>query len=782
MGVRYFGAEVRRLEDPKLITGRGRYVADLKIPGTLHAVFVRSSEAHARIRGIDATAARALPGVVAVFTAADFGEAGKKPLPHMVPVNLVKQPFNCYPLAVDEVCHVGVPVALVIAESRPIAEDAAMLVQVDYEPLPAMVDWRRALDSDAPRAHANAPDNIVASLQARFGPVEEIFAKAPHVFSERFETHRGGCHSMECRGVIAALEPYSDALTIWSSTQAAHMIRRLVAEHLGRDERSVRVIAPDVGGGFGPKCALYPEEVAIPLAAMRLQRPIKWIEDRREHFVSTTQQRDQAWELEVAADADGRMLAVRGRCIHDNGAYVPYGLVAAVTSTSAFPGPYALKAVDVRLDVVFTNLVPNTPVRGAGRPTTCFVLERLADRVARELGLDPAEVRRRSFVRTEQFPYSTGASARDGSPITYDSGDYHGCLEAVLDRAGRDFKARQQQARSQGRYIGRGIASYVEDTGLAPFEGATIRVEPNGRVVIQTGAASQGQGHATTFAQIAADILGVDIAQITVETADTASFPLGIGTIASRIAVTAGSSVHLAATAVRSKAIKVASEMLEAAEQDLVLEDGAVRVAGVPDMKVTLGAIAAKLNGMSGIPMLPGVEPGLAATSYHEARRSVFANGTHLAEVEVDADTGQVTILRYVVAHDCGRLINPMLVDGQVRGGVVHGIGNALFERMVYDDHGQPQTTNYGDYLLPTAPELARIEIIHFESPSPLNPIGVKGAGEGGTIPAAACVIAAIEEALTPFGVRITEHPVSPARICELIDAAGVTGGKEAAA
>jgi carbon-monoxide dehydrogenase large subunit len=771
MGVRYFGAEVRRVEDPKLLTGRGRYIDDISLPGALQAVFVRSPHAHARIRSIDSSSAKSMPGVVAVLTAADFGEAACRPMPHMVPVQIVRQPRNYSPLAREEVCHVGVPVAIVVGESRALAEDAAAAVAVEYEPLPVVADWRKALDPDAARVHTDAPDNLVAALNGRFGPVEQIFARAPHVFRERFETHRGGCHSMETRGVAVSVsvDRNTDVLTIWSSTQAPHMIRRLVAEHLGMSERSVRVIAPDVGGGFGPKCSLYPEEVALPLAALQLQRPVKWIEDRYEHFLATTQQRDQAWDLEVAADETGRLLAVRGRCIHDNGAYVPYGLVAAVTSLSAFPGPYALEAVDIRIDVVFTNLVPNTPVRGAGRPTACFVLERLADRVARELGLAPADVRRRSFVPKERFPYQTGMKARDGSPVTYDSGDYHACLEAVLDRAGDDFKIRQAEARKAGRYIGRGIASYVEDTGLAPFEGATIRVEPNGKIVVQTGAASQGQGHATVFSQLCADVLGVDIADIIIESADTAAFPLGIGAIASRTAVTAGSSVHQAAIGVRAKALKAASEMLEASEDDLVLENGSVCVAGAPQLSVRLGEIAAKLNGMSGIPMLPGLSPGLEVTAFYEARKTTFANGTHLAEVEVDVETGRVKITRYVVAHDCGKLINPMLVDGQVRGGVVHGIGNALFERMLYNEEGEPLTINYADYLLPTAPEVPRIEIIHLESPSPLNPIGVKGAGEGGTIPAAACVISAIEDALHPFDVRITEHPISPARLRQLM-------------
>ena len=769
MGVRYFGAKVHRVEDQRLLTGQGRYTDDIKLPGMLHAAFVRAIHAHARILRIDTAAASTMPGVVGVFTAADFGDAAKTPLPHMVPVNLVKQPINYPVLAGDEVCHVGVPIVLVVAESRALAEDAAAEISVDYDVLPAVVDWRQALEEGTPLVHVGAKDNLVASLHSQFGPVNEIFATAPHVFRETFTTHRGGCHSMEGRAVIAALDPVNDHLTMWTSTQAPHMVRRLVAEQLQRDERTVRVIAPDVGGGFGPKCALYPEEAAIPLAVQALRRPIKWTEDRTEHFLSTTQQRDQSWEVEVAADGDGKLLAVRGRCIHDNGAYVPYGLVAAVTSLAAFPGPYALRAVDIKLDVVFTNLVPNTPVRGAGRPTTCFVLERLADRVARELSLAPEEVRRRSFIRKEQFPYQTGVKARDGSPITYDSGDYLGCLEAVLTRADGDFAARKAEALKQGRHIGRGIASYVEDTGLAPFEGATVRVEPTGRVVIHTGAASQGQGHATVFSQICADILGIRIEDITVEAADTGTFPLGIGAIASRTAVTAGSSVHLAATGVRQKALKVASEILEANEADLVLEDGSVHVVGVPNLNVPLAAIASRLNGMSGMPLIAGMEPGLSATSYHEARRSTYANGTHLCEVEVDAETGHVQITRYIVGHDCGRLINPLLVDGQVRGGVVHGIGNALFERMIYDENGEPVTINYADYLLPTAPEMPNIEIIHLESPSPINPIGVKGAGEGGTIPAAACVIAAIDDALSPFGVRLTEHPISPARLRQLI-------------
>jgi carbon-monoxide dehydrogenase large subunit len=397
------------------------------------------------------------------------------------------------------------------------------------------------------------------------------------------------------------------------------------------------------------------------------------------------------------------------------------------------------------------------------------VLERLADRVARELGISREEVRRRSFVKVDQFPYTTGAKARDGNPISYDSGNFHRCLDEVLARHGDDFEQRRAKAQEQGRYIGYGLASYVEDTGLAPFEGATIRVQPSGQVLIQTGACSQGQGHATVLAQICADVLSVPIDRITVESGDTAKFPHGIGTIASRVAVLAGSSVHLAAHDIRRKALRVAGMMLECSEQDLELRDGGVSLIGAAEYRVTLANLARKLDGSAGVPMLKGIEPGLSATAFFDAQRNTFASGTNLAEVEVDPETGMVRITRYIVGHDCGRLINPLLVDGQVRGGVAHGIGNALFERMIYDSDGQPQTVTYGEYLLPLATEMPRIEIIHIETPSPLNPLGVKGAGEGGTIPAAACIISAIEHALSPFAVRITEHPVSPARLVELI-------------
>jgi carbon-monoxide dehydrogenase large subunit len=773
MAVRYFGAQVKRLEDPRLITGKGRYVDDIKLPGMLHAAFVRSTHAHAKILSIDTTAARAVEGVHAVLTLADFGpDYADKRMPLTFPSPLLKNAITQYPLAKDEVCYVGEAIAIVIADNRYIAEDAANLVFIDLEPLPVAIDCAAAAEPDSPTAHAGAPDNIVARLVGKFGDPDAVFKGAKHVFRERYMLHRGGCHSMECRGVIARYEAGDDLLTVWSSTQSPYPIRRFIAQHLRREESRIRVIAPNVGGGFGPKAALYPEEIVLPLAAMKIGRPIKWIEDRREHFVATTQQRDQVWDVEVAADENGKMLGLRGHIVHDNGAYVPYGLLLAMTSISPLPGPYTLQAVDMTLDVVYTNATPTTPVRGAGRPYAAFILERVADRVARELKLDPAEVRRRNFVQPQQMPYETGMKYRDGSLISYDSGDYPACLEKALEVADyAGFKQRQAAARAEGRYLGIGIGSYIEDTGVGPYEGATVRVQRTGKVLIQTGAASQGQGHATVLAQVCADQLGVDIADITVESADTGSFPMGIGTIGSRIAVTAGSSVFQAASEVREKALKFAADSLEVAEQDLEIENGVIQVAGVPGLKITLGDIAQQLISAPGSPMKPGFTPGLEATAYFPAGAKIpYANGTNVAEVEVDIGTGEVKLLRYSVGHDCGSLINPLLVDGQIVGGVVHGIGNALYERMIYDAEGQPLTMNYGEYLLPLATEMPPITVAHIESPSPLNPLGVKGAGEGGTIPAAPAVIAAVENALEPFGARISMHPISPEQIVALID------------
>jgi aerobic carbon-monoxide dehydrogenase large subunit len=785
MGMRFFGARVKRLEDPTLLKGRGRFVDDLHLPGMLHAAFVRSPHAHARIRSVSAERARGVRGVRAVMTLADLPPAvGQRRLPLLVPNPAIRQPWTQFALAKDEACYVGEAVAVVVAQSRYAAEDGAAQVGVDYEVLPASADCRTAIDPGAALAHLGSNDNVAARFPVGYGDVRAAFAGAAHVFTESLWHHRGCGQALECRGVLANYDELADLLTVWSATQSPHGTKRSLVEALGRDENQIRVIAPDVGGGFGPKGIFYPEETVVPACAMLLGRPVKWTEDRLEHFTCATQERDQYWDVEIAVGSDGRILGVRGAMIHDTGAYLPWGMIMPYIAATTMPGPYVVPSFRMDVTVALTNKTPTTPVRGAGRPQAVFAMERLLDRVARELRLDPADVRRRNLVPPDRMPYAVGLMSRDGSPVTYDSGDYPACQAKALESAAyADFPARQTRARAEGRLIGIGIANYVEGTGLGPFEGAIVRVMPSGKVFLVTGAAPQGQGHRTTLAQICADHLGVRPEDVTVVMADTAAIPMGIGTFASRIAVNAGSSVHVAAAAVREKILTLAAHMLEAAAADLELEGGRAVVRGAPDRAVTFGQMALlAVGGMPGYSMPGGLAPGLEATSYFTPSQSTYCNGTHVAEVEVDTETGDVRILRYTVAHDSGRLINPLVVDGQIEGGVAHGIGNALYEWMRYDDQAQPLTTTFVDYLLPLATDMPPLAMTHLETPTPLNPLGVKGAGEGGTIPAAAAIIAAVENALQPFGLQLRETPITPERITELIDAAGAVRGNAAGA
>jgi len=578
---------------------------------------------------------------------------------------------------------------------------------------------------------------------------------------------------MECRGVVASYDHFSDVLTLWTSTQSPYLVRRFLSQYIGREEGKIRVVATDVGGGFGPKCVHYPEELALALAALKIGRPLKWIEDRREHFVATTQSRDQVWEMEVAAELDGKVSALRARAYHDNGAYLPYGLLLPLGSVVNMPGPYQIKSVDVTIDVLFTNVVPSSPIRGAGRPYANFILERTMDCIARNLKLDRAEVRRINLIRKEQMPYSTGGKLPNGKPVMFDSGDYVACLDMALKASSyTNFERRRAEARKRGRFLGIGIASYNEDTGIAPYEGAHVQVFPSGKVVVTTGAGAQGQGLKTILAQIAADQLGTQPSDVSVEISDTAAFPMGMSTAGSRNTVTAGSSVHQAALGVRKKAIRFVAEMLEVDEGTLDIGAGAVIARDVAgkNIQISLAEIAQRLMGQVNVPGPSGFSPGLDAIAYHVVERPVYANGTNVAVVEVDPGTGRMDVVDYFVAHDCGTLINPMLAGGQIVGGVAHGISNTLFERMVYDlNSGQPQTTNYGEYMIITAPEMPRVHVEHMESPSPLNPLGVKGAGEGGTIPCLAAVVGAVEDALSHLGIKINTYPLSPARITELI-------------
>ena len=766
-----FGVSAKRREDPAFLKGEGQFVDDIHLPNMLHATFVRSPYAHARIGAIDTSAALALPGVHAVITYADLPESIRsQTLPLLVPHPSIKQVRLPYALAKDEVCYAGESVACVVAENRYIAEDAAQLVMVDYEPLPAANDCRAALNADAPLAHHGATDNIAARFPVKVGDTDRAFAAAAHVFKETIFQHRGGPFFMECRGAIAQYDPATTAYILHVSSQGSHRIKRSMLDLFDLGDHQLRVITPDVGGGFGPKGSFYPEYINIAVASRLLGRPVKWIEDRRENFLATHQERDQYWDMEIAVDDQAKILGVRGQLIHETGAYVPWGIVLPWITATTVPGPYVIP--NFKLDVwsVYTNKIQTTPVRGAGRPEAVTTMERLMDRVAHELKLDRAEVRRRNFIQPEQMPYQVGIIFRDGRPVTYDSGDYPACQAAALKAADyAQFAERQTAARASGRYLGIGFANAVEATGLGPYESATIRVSTTGKIVIYTGATPQGQSHKTTLAQIASDQLGVDYRDIAVVTSDTATVALGIGSFAARTAVNAGSSVHLAAQAVAEKAKVFAATMMECAIDDLELADGYVRLKSAPDVRKSLREIAVKSIGMPGFSMAGGPSPGLEHTAHFTPDQAVYSNGTHVAEVEVDLATGAVAILRYTVAHDCGRVINPMVVDGQIIGGVAHGIGNALYERLFFDDNAQPLTTNFGEYLLPMATDVPQIDLVHLETPSPLNPLGIKGAGEGGTIPAIGAIIAAVEHALAPFNVHLNEAPISPQRIIELL-------------
>jgi carbon-monoxide dehydrogenase large subunit len=774
MGVKQFGARVTRLEDPALLSGRGRFVDDVKLPGTLHACFVRSPHAHAKLLGFDTKATLAMPGVHAVITAEDLPEPMRNdPLPLLLP-NPALVGRTQRALARDEVCYVGQAVAVVIADTRYLAEDAAAALIPQYEVLPAASDCRAAAAENAPRAHSDLPSNIASTFRLNYGDVKAAFASATHIFNEELWQHRGGGMAMETRAVLAHHEPVSDLLTVWSGTQTPHIGRRTLADLLGRDLQSIRMIAPDVGGGFGPKAIFYPEEAVIPAVALKLGRPVKWIEDRREHFLSATQERDQYWKMEIAVDAEGKVLGIRGHMVHDSGAFVPWGIIMPYIAASTVPGPYVVPAYDLETQVVLTNKVPTTPVRGAGRPQAVFAMERLLDRVARELKLDRAEVRRRNLIQPEQMPYEVGLMFRDGKPLVYDSGDYpHGQQKALELAEYGSFRELQKAALVQGRFIGIGMANYVEGTGIGPFEGVTVRMLPSGKVAVATGATNQGQGTRTTLSQIIAEQIGCRLEDIVMTIGDTGAISQGVGAFASRQAVNAGSSALVAGQAVRAQLIALAARTLGLPEADFDLEDGKAIAQRGNKPSISFGELARLAQGVPGVCFPAGQAAGIEHTAYYTPTQAAYCSGTHVAEVQVDAMTGGVKVLKYTVTHDVGRVINPLIVEGQVQGGVAHGIGNALLEWMQYDDNAQPLTTSFADYMLPTATDVPICNIAHIETVNPFNPLGVKGAGEGGTIPAPAAIISAIEDALSPFGVHFAETPLTPERIVATLRAAG---------
>jgi carbon-monoxide dehydrogenase large subunit len=776
MTTRFFGAPIKRNEDKRLLTGQALFIDDVELPGMLHASFLRSQVAHAKVKRIDVSQALKRPGVIAVYTADDYGTFCQ-PGPLLVPPppipGIVFNLRTHMPLAKDKVRYAGEPLAVVVAESRYIGEDALDDILVELENLPAVVDLEGALENGSASVHDDLGSNVASQLRQSKGDYRNAAAKADLVLKRRFRYEHGISSPIETRGVVAQWNARGQQLTVWDTTQAPVFVRNGLAAQLGLGERQVRVIAPFVGGGFGPKIMMfYPEELALPWISMRLNRPIKWIEDRLEHFVATTHERGQIHDAEIAISGDGRILGVKDVFLHDTGAYNPYGLTVPINSQCTLLGPYVIPSYDSTFTAVFTNLPIVTPYRGAGRQHGVFVIERLLDLAARELNIDPAEIRRRNLIPADAFPFNNEIIYQDFQPLVYDSGNYEPVLDKALELVGYDKFIRKEQPklRAQGRCVGISVACYVEGTGIGPYEGAKVQVQANGKVSVATGIGTQGQGHFTSFAQIAADQLGVDVTEVDVVTGDTDQFYWGAGTFASRGAVVAGNAVNEASRAVRKKALKLASDAFECSEDDLVIADGKVSIVGIPEKFIRLGELAQRANPMRGA-VKPGTEPGLESTQYFGPSSGATANGVHAMIVEIDPLTFELKILKYVVVHDCGTVINPMILAGQIHGGVAQGIGNAFYEKLSFDDQGQLLNASLADYLLPTALEVPRMELDHTTTPSPLNPLGIKGAGEAGAIPVGPLFAQAIEDALdlTSKKIELLEIPLSPSRLFDII-------------
>ncbi len=781
---RLFGQPLRRNEDPRLLTGQALFVDDVNLPRMGHVAFYRSPHAHARILAIDTTAAADLEGVIAVFTAESLGTFWQQGPLLVAPPPIKDIIFNQrtqVPLAKDKVRYAGEPVVMVVAESRYIAEDAVDQIWVDYEPLAAVVDLEQAIRPDSPRVHddlevgtvgANVNAHVV-QIKGNGASFDAIARNAALVVKRRFYYDHGTAAAIENRGIVADWDRRAARLTIWDTTQAPISIRNYMAHYLGLSENQVRVIAPFIGGGFGPKIMMfYPEEAMVCWASMQLERPIKWIEDRSENFVATTQERDQIHWAEMALDEEGRILAVRDRFLHDAGAYAPYGLTVPLNSQCTLLGCYHIPAYRSEFTSVFTNKTIVTPYRGAGRQHGVFVMERLLDIAAKQLKIDRTAIRRRNFIRPEQFPYDNEIIFQDFAPLTYDSGNYEPALDKAMEIIGYEefFQKTKPEARQTGRSVGLGLVCYVEGTGIGPYEGARVQVQSNGRVSVATGIGTQGQGHFTSFAQIVADQLGVAITDIDIVTGDTDQFHWGAGTFASRGAVVAGNAINAAAGNVRRKILRLASADLDnIAEEHLELVNGHVQIKDTPASAIPLGQLAQKANPMRGA-VQPGTEPGLESTDYFGPLYGATASGVHAMIIELDRETMALKILRYVIIHDCGKVINPLILDGQIHGGTAQGIGNAFYEKLSYNSDGQLLSGSFMDYLLPTAMDVPRMVVDHIVTPSPLNPLGAKGAGEAGAIPVGPLFAQAIEDALDETGIEILEIPLSPSRLWTLVE------------
>ena len=779
MTTRLFGEPVERREDARLLTGAGRFTDDFE-HGAAEAAFVRSERAHARILDVDVSGALDVAGVLGVYTHEDLEGAFGEPLPLLTPHEGLTAPRTQRALARDEVRYAGEPIAMVVAADRYVAEDAAERIRVAYEPLPVAVDLEAA---------AADPANLAGRFSEHVGDVDAALASAPHVFTWRLAIERSASMPLEGRAVVARWDERERRLLVHDSTQAPTGIRGGLAALFGLDLEQVHVIAPDVGGGFGVKVMqFYPEEVLVPWAARRLGTPVKWTEDRREHFIGSNHERGQLHDVRVGCDGEGRILALETRFLHDAGAYSPYGLIVPVITASQLPGPYRLGSYRYEFRAIYTNTVTVSPYRGAGRPQGAFVMERTLDKIAGELGLDRADVRRVNLIGPDEFPYEVGVTFQDGGPTVYDSGDYPRGLELLLETAGyAGFAAEREAAAADGRKLGIGIACYVEGTGIGPYEGAAVNVLADGTVTVATGLGTQGQAHETVFAQLAADELGVALGAVRVTTGDTRRIGYGVGTFASRSAVVSGNAVRIAARSVRRQAQELAGRLLEADAEDIELADGEVRVKGAPGSAIPLGRLAVVANPLryafgsdaaeaamfarrayaaGEAPLRDGATPGLNAVDYYSPRSGVFGFGMHAAVVEIDPDTCNLIVRRYVMVHDCGRVINPLVVAGQMHGGYAQGLGGAFYERIAYDAAGQIQNASFMDFLIPYATEVPEPVLLHTETPSPLNELGIKGVGEAGTIAVPAAIANAVGDAI---GRPVDRMPLSPLDLFEML-------------
>jgi len=784
MTTRSFGEPVLRREDPRLVSGNGRYLDDLG-HGAYEAAFLRSPHASARILSIDVSNAFEVEGLIGIYTYEDLNGRVGEPLPLLIPHPTLTHGRTGYPLAKEFVRHVGEAIVMVVAVNRYVAEDIVGLIDVTYELIKPVIGVEAARDAQS-LVHADVPGNVAAHMIQQVGDAPAAVAKAKHKISLDLEIERSASMPLEGKGVYAVWDADSGEMRLWSSTQTSTGVRAAVAAKLELPLQKVECTAPDVGGGFGVKIMHpWPEEVLIPWVARNLNHPVKWTEDRREHFISSAHERGQSHHVEVGFDDQGRILGLDVTFLHDNGAYTPYGLIVPIITSTQLLGPYKPGAYRVEFRSLYTNTVMVTPYRGAGRPQGVFVMERTMDAIADYLGIGRDEVRSANFILPADMPYDHQLTFQDGRPLIYDSGNYPASLEMLKSMIGWEgFREFQIEARVSGRKVGIGLGCYVEGTGVGPYEGGFVQVETSGRVNVSTGLTSQGQGHQTAFAQIVAEELGVPIEDVFVTTGDTRRFAYAVGTFASRAAVMSGNAIAMAARSVREKALRIAGDALECDPRDLEIVNGIVQVKGDPTHCIPLKSISVLSNPLryafdesakaatqfqvgdtSRPPIEVGEEPGLESRDYYSPMQSTFASGMHAAIVETDPETAEIKILRYVVVHDCGRLINPMIVEGQIHGGVAQGVGGALYERMEYDSNGQLLNASFMDFLMPYATEVPFIETGHLETPSPLNPLGIKGAGEAGVIPSSAVFASAIEDA---EGFTITKMPISPSELWSL--------------